>query len=202
MTLSAVAAPRNSGEEGGNSAEIRSLSPPSDFDRDDGGEKEGIADFEGPVQDEETPIVYHYLNFDTELPAPSTLPTEDRPAPPPPNLAKYTSPFEWSNGRKTFIVWLSCIATAFTAFSAGSYTPGVAQMSALWGVSDVAALVGITTFTCGFAVAPMVLAPFSEINGRKPVFIVTGILFVICQLCCAVTRSYGGFVHSIDRFVY
>ena len=38
----------------------------------------------------------------------------------------------------------------------------------------------------------MVLAPFSEINGRRPVFIATGVLFVICQLCCAITRSFGG----------
>ena len=38
----------------------------------------------------------------------------------------------------------------------------------------------------------MVLAPFSEINGRRPVFIVSGILFVVCQLCTALTQSYAG----------
>ena len=65
-------------------------------------------------------------------------------------------------------------------------------MAAYWNVSHVAVLVGITTFTTGFAIAPMVLAPFSELNGRKPVFVATGVLFVLCQLCCAVTRSYGG----------
>lgn len=65
-------------------------------------------------------------------------------------------------------------------------------MTAEWGVSSVAALVGITTFTTGFAVAPMVLAPFSEINGRRPVFIASGILFVICQLCSGLTQSYAG----------
>lgn len=53
-------------------------------------------------------------------------------------------------------------------------------------------------FTTGFATAPMVLAPFSELNGRKPVFVATGILFVICQLCCAVTRSYPGML--VARF--
>ncbi|KAI9797106.1 MAG: hypothetical protein M1835_002094 [Candelina submexicana] len=51
-------------------------------------------------------------------------------------------------------------------------------MSAEVGVSDVAVLVGNTTFCTGFAIAPMVLAPFSETIGRKPVFIVTGILLV------------------------
>jgi len=71
-------------------------------------------------------------------------------------------------------------------------------MSREWHVSNVAILVGICTFTAGFAVAPMVLAPFSEINGRRPVFIVTGLLFVLCQLCCAVTQSYPGML--VARF--
>jgi multidrug resistance protein len=71
-------------------------------------------------------------------------------------------------------------------------------MTQEWGVSSVAALVGITTFTTGFAIAPMVLAPFSEINGRRPVFLASGILFVICQLCSGLTQSYAGML--VARF--
>ncbi|KAI9712914.1 MAG: hypothetical protein M1812_006783 [Candelaria pacifica] len=130
---------------------------------------------------DESPIVYHYLTFETELPSPSMLLAPDSALPStldPPDLTPFQSPFDWSDSRKTFITWLSCTITAVTAYTAGSYSPAVPQMSAEWGVSEVAVLVGITTFCTGFATAPMVLAPFSEINGRKPVFIVTGILFV------------------------
>jgi MFS family permease len=38
----------------------------------------------------------------------------------------------------------------------------------------------------------MVLAPFSEIQGRRPVFIVSGLVFVLCQLCTGLTQSYAG----------
>lgn len=38
----------------------------------------------------------------------------------------------------------------------------------------------------------MVLAPYSEIYGRRPVFIASGVLFVICQLCTGLTQSYVG----------
>ena len=147
------------------------------------------------AKQEELPIVYHYLTFETELPSPSTLAV---PSPAPPDLRDYVSPFTWSDSRKTFITWLSCAVTVVTAYTAGSYSSASAQMSQYWGVSQVAILVGITTFTTGFAIAPMVLAPFSELNGRKPVFVVTGILFVVCQLCCAVTRSYPGML--VARF--
>ena len=146
-----------------------------------------------PVQEGE-PVIYHYLTFETELPPPSDPgPCRDgSAAPEPPDLRNYVSPFTWSESRKTFMTWLSCAVTAVTAYTAGSYSPASQQLSEYWHVSQVATLVGITTFTTGFAIAPMVLAPFSELNGRKPVFIATGTLFVICQLCCAVTRSFPG----------
>ncbi|MCJ1400302.1 hypothetical protein MMC11_003507 [Xylographa trunciseda] len=147
------------------------------------------------------PIIYHYLTFDTELPPPSTLTSaslDSTPAPEAPDLRNYESPFLWSKSRKTLILWLSCVATIVTAYTAGSYSSASAAMAAEWNVSEEAIYVGITMFTTGFAIAPMVLAPFSEINGRYPVFVATGILFVICQLCCAVAQSYPGML--VARF--
>ena len=147
------------------------------------------------------PIAYHYLTFETELPLPSCWSAshaEALSAPESPNMQHLVSPFTWPKSRKTLVIWLSSAVTVVTAYSAGSYSPPSAQMSEYWGVSQEAIYVGITTFTAGFGVAPMVLAPFSEINGRRPVFIGTGILFVICQLCCALTRSYSGML--VARF--
>ena len=155
------------------------------------------------TQDE---IVYHYLTFETDLPSPAYLSQPDyshsSQASPPaqcPNLDKYISPFLWSSQRKTIITYLSCAATAVTAYAAGSYSSGSAQMQEEWHVSQTAVAVGITTFTCGFGIAPMVLAPFSEINGRRPIFVVTGTLFVIFQLICALTPTYAGML--ISRFL-
>ncbi|KAK3075052.1 hypothetical protein LTS18_014116, partial [Coniosporium uncinatum] len=150
---------------------------------------------QGSEDDADSPFVYHYLTFATELPPPTSIyPPHPNAAPPPecPNLKPYEDPFTWSEKQKRLIIWISCIVTAATAFTAGSYSPGVEQYMDAWGVGHVAALVGITVFTCGFGIAPMILAPFSEINGRKPVFLATGALFVFCQLMCAITRSYGG----------
>ena len=146
-------------------------------------------------------IVYKYLTFDTELPTPSSLISADPDAPSAPeapDLRNYESPFTWSESRKTLILWLSCVSTIVTAYTAGSYSSASTALAAEWNVSQEATYVGITMFTTGFAIAPMVLAPFSEINGRYPVFVVTGILFVICQICCAVTQSYAGML--VARF--
>lgn len=151
-------------------------------------------------------VVWHYLTFETELPSPAHLtnsPTSDdsrRPPPPEcPDMKKYTSPFMWSEKRKSILTWMSVTATMLTGYSAGSYSSGIDQMTKEWNISEVAATVGITVFTCGFGVAPMVLAPFSEINGRRPMFVVTGILFVVFQVVCAVTPTFAGML--VARFL-
>ncbi|KAK5676505.1 hypothetical protein LTS10_010806 [Elasticomyces elasticus] len=167
---------------------------------DDSGSSTGGVETLG-AQDE---ITWHYLTFETELPSPTYLSQPPRangqPTPPEcPDLKKYTSPFLWSNSRKRILTWMSCFATTVTAYSAGSYTSAIPQMRELWHVSEVAALVGVTIFTVGFALAPMFLAPFSEINGRRPMFVVTGVLLVVFQMVCAVTPTFAGML--VARFL-
>ncbi|KAF1833797.1 MFS general substrate transporter [Decorospora gaudefroyi] len=192
---------RSNSMEGRRSSDS-SIENDNDSIKDGFAEKEkGESDYVPQQNLQDAEIVWRYLTFDTELPHPSTIhPTQADHAPPPerPDLVKYTDPFAWSDTRKRFTIWISCVITALTAFSAGAYSPGIGQMSEEWGVSSVAALVGITTFTTGFAIAPMVLAPFSEINGRRPVFLASGILFIICQLCSGLARSYAGML--VARF--
>lgn len=142
------------------------------------------------IADERQPR-YHNLDFKTDL---SFL---SGPHPiPPPNLKSLGSPYEWTPQYKGLMTVVSCLATLFASFAASCYSPGAAQIETEWHVSRVPVLVGITTFTSGFAIGPMFLAPFSEIYGRKLVFIATAILFTICQVCCAVTRIYPGYVHG------
>ncbi|KAF2022262.1 hypothetical protein BU24DRAFT_417903 [Aaosphaeria arxii CBS 175.79] len=129
-----------------------------ELEGDDSTDKDESRDAGAPekgVVEEEAEVVYRYLTFETELPSPTTIypaSDDDQEAacpPPPPDLAKYTSPFDWSDTRKNVIIWISCVITALTAYTAGSYSPGVEQMTEEWGVSSVAALVGITMFTTG-----------------------------------------------------
>jgi hypothetical protein len=148
-----------------NSADRRRSDPSIKTNVDAGEKKKDSSDYVSQEALQDAVIVWRYLTFDTDLPHPSTIhPRRSGQDPPPeaPNLKEYTNPFDWSEKRKDFTIWVSCLITALTAFSAGAYSPGVGQMTEEWGISSVAALVGITTFTTGFAFAPMVLAPLSE----------------------------------------
>jgi MFS family permease len=141
-------------------------------------------------------VHFEYLNFDTELPAVFTSP--DPSLPPPPDLSKYTSPFEWSAKRKALAVYLCTAATFHAAYSAGTYSIASEPLRAKWGLSSVAFNTGVTTWCVGFASSPMVLAPFSEINGRRPVFLASGAIFMAALIGCALTDHFAGML--VARF--
>ncbi|KAM5350597.1 hypothetical protein ACJ41O_007102 [Fusarium nematophilum] len=148
------------------------------------------------------PISYPYLTFGSVLPTPplpqeAGLP-ETQELPPCPDLRPYISPLTWPLARKNILLVLSCIATLLTAYTAGAYSPPSFAMAHDLGASHLATLVGITTFCLGFAIAPMALAPISEIRGRYPVFVLAGVVYVIFQAVCSVMTNLAGML--IARF--
>lgn len=124
---------------------------------------------------------YRYLEFDTALPSPqiSLPPGPSQLAPPEcPKLEKHTSPFLWSKWRKTWITWISCTVTLLAGLSAGEASVASSIFADKWNVSLVVSNLTITIFCVGFALAPMVLAPLSEFEGRRPIFMASGVIFV------------------------
>ncbi|KAJ5136380.1 Major facilitator superfamily domain general substrate transporter [Penicillium atrosanguineum] len=140
-------------------------------------------------------IEYRYLELETPLPTPAiTLPPGPSQSAPPdaPSLEEYTSPFLWPKWRKSMMTYIACAVTALAGYSAGEVSPAADELCKEWGVSSVVYNLSITLFCIGFALAPMVLAPFSEINGRRPIFIASGVLFVATLIACGGTHTFGG----------
>lgn len=145
-------------------------------------------------------VEHFYLDFSTTVATVPCFPSHSTTDYPPcPNLKKYENPFTWSRKRKNLMTWVSCATNGAAAYSAGSYAFPEMQLTEKWGISGVVYNVGISVFVWGFGIAPMFLAPFSEINGRRPVFIASGALFVICQLASALTDNYPGMI--VVRFL-
>ncbi|KAI1124075.1 major facilitator superfamily domain-containing protein [Nemania abortiva] len=142
-------------------------------------------------------IDYLYLTFDTVLPKPS-LQTEvpGSTIPASPDLSRYVNPLRWPSARKNVMVAISCIATLFTAYTAGAYSPPLDLIAQELHTTHEVAVLGITTFCLGFAYAPMVLAPFSEINGRYPVFAIAGVFFVVFQAVCGLVSTVPGILFA------
>ncbi|KAI1764670.1 MFS general substrate transporter [Hypoxylon sp. FL1150] len=157
---------------------------------------------EPPTIGANSPITNLYLTFDTPVDRPELRDPRldgDLGLPTRPDLSRYTDPLTWPKARKAVMVAISCLATAFTAYAAGAYSEAADLLAADLKTSREGALVGVTTFCLGFAIAPMVLAPFSEINGRYPIFAVAGVVFVVFQAVCGVVTNLAGLL--IARFL-
>lgn len=157
----------------------------------------------------ESPISHIFLTFATNLPTPNntgalsstaTRSSGEQTSPPAePDLRPYMDPTQWPAHRKAYHLVLCCIATMLTAYCAGSYSPPTPLMQAEFNASRTEVLLGITTFCMGFALAPMFLAPFSEINGRYPVFAASGVVFVVFQIVCGLVPNLAGML--VARFL-
>ncbi|GAB1317742.1 Putative drug/proton antiporter YHK8 [Madurella fahalii] len=151
-----------------------------------------------------TEITYLYLTFSTALPQANTILLASQithhsglaaspsppppPPPPPPDLTRFANPQQWPSRLKNLHLGLACTATFLTAYASGAYSPPQGLLRQSLGGQPVAAEAvagGMTTFCVGFALAPMVLAPLSEMNGRYPVFVAAGAVWVAAQAACA-----------------
>ncbi|GFF22015.1 uncharacterized transporter C36.01c [Aspergillus udagawae] len=89
------------------------------------------------------------------------------------------NPFNWSPQRKAFISLLLCLMTLFIGLATTAYSSGIARMTAEFGVSSELGQLGLFTFNFTCALAPLFLAPFCELAGRRVVYVGAYVLFAI-----------------------
>jgi hypothetical protein len=94
-------------------------------------------------------------------------------------------PFNFSSARKWIITILAVFFTAEVAATASAYVPGIAQMEEDLNVTNhELGLLGISIYALGFGIPPLALAPFSEVYGRKSVYLASHLAYTLFFLCC------------------
>lgn len=99
------------------------------------------------------------------------------------------NPQNWSSGYKLFIIAMMSYSTTAVVLYSTSYTSGIPGMMDDWGISDNTGILGMTTYLFGMATGAVVLAPLSEMYGRRPIYLVTLVLFLLFVTACAVAQN-------------
>lgn len=76
----------------------------------------------------------------------------------------------------------TCARTRLASISVSGYSISVSVIEAELGCSRILALAGISTYTIMFGIAPLILAPLSEIYGRRGVYIASTVVYTLFQL--------------------
>lgn len=124
------------------------------------------------------------MTFRTTLPSASGLYEVDHE----PNDS-HDNPRAWPTWYKGYAVGTIGWSTFIVVLNSTSYTTGLSQMEHQFGTTKPVATLGLTTYLLGWAAGSLVLAPISEIYGRRPTYIVCMVGFIILTLPCAIASS-------------
>lgn len=80
-----------------------------------------------------------------------------------------------------------------------AYTAGLADIASEFNTSQTIVTLGLTFYLVGLAAGSIILAPLSEMYGRKPVATITLFVFCIMIIPCGVSKSITELI--IFRFI-
>lgn len=99
----------------------------------------------------------------------------------------------WGKPKKFWATFCICFLTFSVYIGSAIYSPGIELVAMQFGVSRVAATLGLTLFVLGYAIGPTIWAPLSEIPqiGRNNVYLATLAVFVVLQVPTALATGFG-----------
>jgi len=99
-------------------------------------------------------------------------------------------PEDWPMLRKAVVIFFMSFSTLVVVMYSTSYTSGIPGMMATFGIqSKTLVILGITTYLCGLAIGSLLLAPLSEMYGRRPVYLIAVASFTILVIPCALSNN-------------
>lgn len=94
-----------------------------------------------------------------------------------------------SKPRKWLIVAILSTSSTCVTCTSSLYTSTYAQLEEEFHCSEIVATLGLSIFVAGLGIGPMLLGPLSEFYGRRYIYIVSFVLFVIWLVPCAVAQN-------------
>ena len=104
------------------------------------------------------------------------------------------NPHNWSSVKKGWISLVILLYTFTVYIGSSLYTASVPDIVQIFGVSDVAASLGLSLYVVGYGIGPLLFSPLSEIPavGRNAPYIVTFFVFVLLCVPAALVDNFGG----------
>lgn len=98
-------------------------------------------------------------------------------------------PFNWPLKKKALIFISLTIVVISVAFGSSVFSTGTADLVEEFHVSREVITLGTSLYVLGFATGPIVWAPLSELYGRKPVVLLSIVLFTCFQFGVATAKD-------------
>ncbi|KAF8884047.1 major facilitator superfamily domain-containing protein [Gymnopilus junonius] len=101
--------------------------------------------------------------------------------------------------KKWAITAITCFYTVLVSSCASAYNLGFASMTRDLNATNFQASIGLSVYALGFGIVPLVTASFSEEFGRQPLYIGSGIVFLLMYMMIALAKNIQTVI--IARFI-
>lgn len=99
-------------------------------------------------------------------------------------------PREWNMWVKAMVMFFMSYSTLVVVMYSTSYTSGIPGMMKTFEIeSKTLVVLGITTYLLGLAIGSIILAPLSEMYGRRPVYLIAVFAFVVLVIPCGLAQD-------------
>ncbi|OJJ36315.1 hypothetical protein ASPWEDRAFT_86037, partial [Aspergillus wentii DTO 134E9] len=106
------------------------------------------------------------------------------------------NPRSWPTWYKGLAVTAMSVGATVVSLFSTLYTSGIPGIEEEFQVSKLIALLGVTTYLLGMATGSLFVAPVSELVGRRPVYIVSMLIFLLLVLPSALASNIGAILAS------
>ncbi|KDE07235.1 hypothetical protein MVLG_02457 [Microbotryum lychnidis-dioicae p1A1 Lamole] len=87
------------------------------------------------------------------------------------------NPRTWAKGKKIYVNFVLCIWVLSLTYASTAYVASIRVIEARFRITQEVAILGVTLMVLGFAAGPLLFGPLSEVYGRRPVYVVTGLCY-------------------------
>lgn len=96
----------------------------------------------------------------------------------------------WPLWYKMFVIFTKSYSTTAVVLYSTAYTSSLDGIVETFKVTRIVATMGLTVFLLGMAIGSVVVAPLSEMYGRRPIYLVSTAIFVVLLLPTALAHNY------------
>ncbi|ORY35819.1 major facilitator superfamily domain-containing protein [Naematelia encephala] len=110
-----------------------------------------------------------------------------------------TNPKNWSVGYRWYLTGVAGTLVLNSTFASSAPSGIVTNMMKYFGFSQEVAVLTIALFVAGYCVGPILWGPLSESYGRRPIFLITFLVYTGFQVGCALSKNTASIL--IFRFL-
>ncbi|THV71743.1 putative MFS polyamine transporter [Aureobasidium pullulans] len=130
-------------------------------------------------------------NSDPEKPSPVSLTEEPEASLTWDDPRETRNPIHWSTSRRVFHTVIPCCAAFEATFATSIMVPATPMLMQEFGIPRTQALLSLTLYTMGIAIGPLLIAPLSEVFGRKYVYVASLTMLLAFTGGAGAAQSFG-----------